>query len=189
MLQRIKRLSVAALILALIAGAILSTKNNVFIKMSKQMNTQAMTQTDIAIPLNLLMCVQSISISDDSDAGHYWIPTNQKAILSQLVSWLKSAIPYSGKVPKSENMVFFANIGPSILHIKSDKHYIMIYPAWYIKSVGQKVNAHSMVYYVQGVVAFEVVTPKTEHQIIFLECQPLYNWLKTNEWKKEFVQK
>ncbi|SPF42385.1 BlaR1 peptidase M56 family protein (fragment) [Candidatus Desulfosporosinus infrequens] len=125
-----------------------------------------------------------VSISDDLPDGTYWSPNDQRSVISKVLSWLKTAMPYTVKVPESEDVgVFFGKIGPSILDISALSQHEIIYPAWYTKRDGQKNDAYSVVHYVQNVVAFE-----NGKEITYLESEPLYNWLKDNEWKKEFIE-
>ena len=56
----------------------------------------------------------SISISDDSYPGTWWITNDQNAVLLQVSSWLNKAIPYTEEIPKSQEVRQNAgNIGPA----------------------------------------------------------------------------
>ena len=137
-----------------------------------------------SVSFKLPTSIQLISIGDDSPAGIYWSPYDQKSVISEVISWLEKAKPYTVKVPESEDVGRFNfNIGPSILNITTLSHHEFIYPAWYTKRGGQKNNVYSAVHYVKN-----VVVVKNGKEITYLESEPLYNWLKNNEWKKEFIE-
>lgn len=157
--------------------------NGTFNLDTHEWKTISQTPSNITRIINFLSTkIQSINISDDLPAGTYWSPNDQKSVLSEVLSWIKTAIPYTVKVPESEDVgVFFAKIGPSILNISALSQHEIIYPAWYTKRDGQKNDAYSVVHYVQSVVAFD-----NGKEITYLELEPLYNWLKKDEWKTEF---
>lgn len=131
--------------------------------------------------------VQSVSISDDSPAAVFWNPKGQKAVYAEVSAWLKSVVPYTEKLPQSEDVgAFHANIGPSILHIVvSDQQQILVYPAWYTKKDGENepYNARSVVHYLQDVIAVN-----NGGTISYYQSQPLYDWLKTGRWQDEFTR-
>ena len=153
-----------------------------------------------SVAFNLPTSIQSISISDDSPAGIGWTPKDQKAVLSQVTSWLNKAAPYTGKIPESQGpYVWYANIGPSELHILTiDKHQITIYPAYYIAKTGKtdtavtqdeqgnvttNENPEYQIQYIQDVLVFDTGGDRT-----YIKSEPLYNWLKQDQWKLEFVR-
>jgi hypothetical protein len=81
---------------------------------------------------NFLMSIQSISISDDTPMGQYWIPRNQKYVISQVLTWLKIAAPDTEKIPPLPTVVMAAYLGPSQLHLTTpDNRRLSIYPAYY----------------------------------------------------------
>jgi hypothetical protein len=131
---------------------------------------------------NFLMSIQSISISDDTPMGQYWIPRNQKYVISQVLTWLKIAAPDTEKIPPLPTVVMAAYLGPSQLHLTtSDKKQIrIIYPAYYYTE--NKQNGFNQVHYIQDVVVFE-----SEKDISYFKSEQLYNWLKINQWKTEFT--
>lgn len=197
MLRRSTVFSISVLVLILIIGGISATKIDVFAKREKQMAPQTEAQTATSAAFNLPTSIQSISISDDSRAGIFWIPHSQKAVSSQVISWLKKAIPYTRKVPQSQDVgTSNANIGPAILHIMtSDKHEIMIYPAYYIEkseridtSISENkpeiVSPLFITQYVQDVIVFN-----NGGNISYLKSEELYNWLKEDHWKTEFKRR
>ncbi|MHB8126947.1 MAG: M56 family metallopeptidase [Desulfitobacteriaceae bacterium] len=135
--------------------------------------------------------IQSLSISDDSAAGNFWSPNNQKEVLDQVTAWLKSAKPYPATLPSSDSVNRFIhhNIGSSALHIKgTDNFETLIYPAWYVKTGRQDIDARSIsnyIHYRQDVV---VIIEARTNFIYYFESAPLYNWLKNREWQTEFSQ-
>jgi hypothetical protein len=164
------------------------------------LNSSKRPTADQPSSYDLPTSIQSVSISDDSPASIGWTPHNQKTILLQVSSWLNKATPYIYKIPQSQGpYVFHANIGPSELHIlTSDKHQITIYPAYYIEKMGKTDTAISQdengvvtttenpefqVHYVQDVLVFDNGGDRT-----YLKSEPLYNWLKQDQWKLEFGQ-
>jgi len=132
--------------------------------------------------LNLPTSIQFISISGDSYAGIWWIPKNQKSIASEVTTWLEQATSYTQEIHKSQNVSQHAgNIGPSQLHIStSEKHEIAVYPAYYVDVENGVISVH----YIQDVLVFNNGGFQT-----YIESSQLYNWLKNNEWKTEFIQK
>ena len=152
---------------------------------SKQAKSNTDTQPASITPiksLKLATSIQSIDISDDSHEELGWIPKNQKSISSEVTSWLEHATSYTQKIPKSQNVVqFVGNIGPSQLHIStSEKHEITVYPAYYVDDENAVINVH----YIQDVLVFNNGGLQT-----YIQSSQLYNWLKNNEWKTEFIQK
>ena len=114
------------------------------------------------------------------------------------LSWLNKATPYTDKIPQSQGpYVWNAYMGPSVLHLlTSDKHQISIFPANYIIKTGKTNTAISedehgvvtttetpefQVQYVQDVLVFDNGGNRT-----YLKSEPLYNWLKQDQWVPEF---
>lgn len=132
--------------------------------------------------LNLPTSIQSISISDDSYAGVWWIPKNPKSTSTEMTTWLEQATTYNEKIPKSQNVTQHAgNIGPSQLHISTlEKQEVAVYPAYYVGVQNGVISVH----YIQDVLVFNNGGTET-----YIKSSQLYNWLKNNEWKSEFIQK
>ncbi|SPF56167.1 conserved hypothetical protein [Candidatus Desulfosporosinus infrequens] len=103
-------------------------------------------------------------------------------MLLQLSSWLNKAIPYTEEIPKSQEVRQHAgNIGPARLYLMtSDKKEITIYPAFYVYTKNGMIN----VQYVQDVIVFN-----NAGNITYLKSEELYNWLKSDQWKTEFIRK
>ncbi|MHB8126956.1 MAG: hypothetical protein ACYDEJ_15220 [Desulfitobacteriaceae bacterium] len=75
-------------------------------------------ETAVLSPSSLPASVRSVSVSDDSPAAVYWNPKDQKAVYTQVSAWLKTAVPYTEKLPQAEDVgAFHANIRLSVLHI------------------------------------------------------------------------
>lgn len=133
--------------------------------------------------------VQAVSISDDSPAGNFWSARNENTILTQLSSWLKDAISYTGTIPHSEYVddVVRHNIGPAALHLTGpDQFETLIYPAWFIRTNGREVAAASLEadrHYQENVV---VLIEGGTNKIYCFYSPPLYHWLISGEWKTEF---
>lgn len=151
-----------------------------------------------SVSFNLPTSIQSITISDDSLASIGWTPKDQKAVLFKVTSWLNKATPYTGKIPQSQGpYVWHANVGPSELHVlTTDKHQIAIYPAHYIAKTGKfdtatSIDEHGVVtttqnpelkvQYIQ-----EVLLVDNNGERTFIKSEPLYDWLKKDQWKMEF---
>ena len=62
----------------------------------------------------------------------------------------------------------------------SDKKEITIYPAFYVYTKNGMIN----VQYVQDVIVFN-----NAGNITYLKSEELYNWLKSDQWKTEFIRK
>jgi hypothetical protein len=153
--------------------------------------------TDQSSFLHLPASIQSISIIDDSPAAIYWSPRNQKAVLSKVIAWLKQAASYTEAIPKSDNIIVHANIGPAqIVLTTSDNQIIKVYPAYYIDNGGKTniipindqngtdtavTDSNFQVQYVQNVLAFDTNGKQT-----YIKSEQIYNWLKTNQWETEF---
>jgi len=101
---------------------------------------------------------------------------------SKVVTGLEQATSYTLEIPQSQNVVQHAgNIGPSQLHIlTSEKHEIAVYPAYYVLDENGVINVH----YIQDVLVFNNVGLNT-----YIKSNQLYEWLKNNQWKTEFIQK
>jgi hypothetical protein len=135
--------------------------------------------------------IQSISTSDDSPAGVFWSPKSQELVFAQVSSWLRTAKPYTGTVPASNDVsdIVHHNIGPSALHITGpDGSETLIYPAWYICTVGQKVDARSLANYIHYQQDMVVLIEARTNYVYYFQSAPLYHWLKNGEWKTEFDQ-
>lgn len=201
MLRRSTVFSVAVLVLILIVGGILATRIDAFDKREKQMATQTTVQTATSpAEFSLPTTIQSISISDNSPASIWWIPNDQKFVLSQIIAWLKQAEPYTEKIPQSPEVVFQGNVGPAQITLTtSDKRLLVIYPAYYIEKsekthtsistdehgvVTKTENPEFQVQYVQDVLVFDNGGDRS-----YLKSEELYNWLKSNQWKTEFTRR
>jgi hypothetical protein len=135
--------------------------------------------------------IQSISISDDSQAGVFWSPKSQELVFAQVSSWLRTAKPYTGTVPASNDVsdIVHHNIGPSALHITGpDGFETLIYPAWYVCTVGQKVDARSLANYIHYQQDMVVLKEARTNYVYYFQFAPLYHWLKNGEWRTEFDQ-
>lgn len=175
MINRAKVFTFSVLILIIFTCSILATRIAVFSRMEKQMAIQTAM-------FNLQTSIQSISISDDSFPGTWWITNNQNAVLLQVSSWLNKAIPYAEEILQSQELRQHAgNIGPARLYLMTlDKKEITIYPAFYVYIK----NGTIKVQYVQDVIVFN-----NAGNITYLKSKELYNWLKTDQWKTEFRRK
>ncbi|MDQ7094623.1 hypothetical protein REC12_13585 [Desulfosporosinus sp. PR] len=148
---------------------------------------------------NMPASIQEIVIQGDSAAGIGWTPYHPKNALGQVASWLNQATFYAGKVPQSQEVIHHVtNIGPARLQLYvSGKHLITIYPAYYIAKIkktgmaiifldkyGKAISISDPGYrvqYVQNVIVFN-----DAGEITYLKSKELYNWLKTDQWKREF---
>ena len=170
---------------------ILPATENIRLPLPASAKQTAENQTDLRASNSLPASIQSISISDDSPAGSYWSPNSQNAVLSQVSSWLKTAKQYTATIPASEAVddIVHHNIGPAAMHVTGSEQFeTLIYPAWYVKIDGQEVDGGSIthnIHYIQDVV---VIIEARTNNISYLESEPLYNWLKNEEWKAEFSQ-
>jgi hypothetical protein len=139
-------------------------------------------------PSSLLLpaSVETIAASDDSAAAAYWHPKDLQAVRTEIAAWLKAAVPYTEKVQPSADAVFHANIGPSRLQVTiSAKQQLAIYPAWYVQKDEGKTpdDARFVVRFVPDVIAVE-----RGGSIDYYTSQPLYNWLKSDQWQAEFTR-
>lgn len=174
-----------------------STQKNV----TKNNDTTNYSTTNKDTPtFNLPTSIKTVAITDDTPASFWWVPNNQNSVLSQVSSWLNTAIPYAEEIPQSQNVgPSNGYVGPSRLYITtSDKKDISIYPAYYEGDNGKTDNA---TYEVNGVITkTEIPEYQTQcvqdvlvfdngENITYLKSEPLYNWLKNDEWKSEFVPK
>ena len=145
--------------------------------------------------------ITSMNITDDLPCSGIWIPNNQQNVISQVSDWLNKATPYTDKIPQSEGpYAWNANIGPSILYLSTlDNHKVVILPAYYTSKTGETITAtevlndHGVVtttttenplyktQYVQDVLVVDNGGDQT-----YIKSEPLYKWLKNNEWKTEF---
>ncbi len=141
--------------------------------------------------------VQSLSIADDSPSSGWWIPQDQQDqnnVISQTLTWLKTATPYTEQIPQSAKVYLYGYLGPSRLCLTtSNNQNISIYPAYYytaeptvydveVNGVQQEQPSYLyQVQYVQGVVACD-----NGQGISYFKSGPLFDWLKTDQWKTEF---
>jgi|GEM_PF-2403076 len=170
---------------------ILPATENIRVPLPALANQTAESHNNLPASNSLPATIQSISISDDSSAGSYWSPNSQNVVLSQVSSWLKTAKQYTTTIPASEAVddIVHHNIAPSAMHITGSEHFeTLIYPAWYVKIDGQKVDSSSLTYNIHYIEDVVVIIEARTNYISYLESRPLYNWLKNEEWKTEFSQ-
>lgn len=120
-----------------------------------------------------------INLTDDTCAEKWWVAIKPKVTMPKILAWLKTAKPYTGKIPKTANVIFYANVGPSTIFLRnSDKRFITAEPEWYVISSG---TGRASVSYIQNVVKLNIYG-KTAYVV----SNPLYDWLKKDRWKSAF---
>jgi hypothetical protein len=152
--------------------------------LAKNPNTKAAAQKSVtpAISAEQFTALQKsgwLNLADDGAMSAWWVANDQKSTTQKVILWLKAAKPYTEKIPRSANVVFYANVGPSTLFLRSaDKRFISAEPAWYIVSSG---NGRASVSYVKNVIKLDVYG-KTAYVV----SASLYDWLKKDLWKPAF---
>ena len=141
-------------------------------------------QTTTAIS-SLPAPIHSLSIADDSPASIWWNPQDQSNVISQVSAWLQAATPYTGTIPLSAQAMVMDYLGPSRLYLKTSNNQttISIYPAYYFTETEDTQDGESLIHvqYVQNVVACN-----NGQSVAYFQSEPLFNWLKTDQWKNEF---
>jgi hypothetical protein len=115
-------------------------------------------------------------------AARSFSPKNQSETLSQIETWLKTAQPVSVQLPPKPNppITTSANVAPAALLLQlSSKQDITISPVFYMSGNSQKLD--DLFHYVDGVIAYQV-----GNKTVYFKDPELYNWLKTNQWQKQF---
>lgn len=196
MLRHVKVFIVSVFVLLLVISSILVIRVNESYNIHKKISTK--TTNPYLVSFNLPTSIKSIRINDDSAANIWWVPYNQKSVLSHVSLWLDSATPYTGKITQLYEVgIRNAYVGPARITLATgDNHLIVIYPAYYIEKSGKADTAISknkygvvttsenlefQVQYVKDVLVFN-----NKGIITYLKSEPLYNWLKQDQWKKEF---
>lgn len=143
---------------------------------------------------NLPTSIKSVFIAEDSSGMTDWVPNNQSSVLAQVSSWLNTATLYTEEIPQSQVIdTRYAYGGPSQLYLTTlDKKYVKIYPAYEVKigktdteinvvnGVATKTEIPEYQYqYFQDVLVFD-----NEGNITYIKSEPLYNWLKNDQWKQ-----
>ena len=127
--------------------------------------------------------IQSIEISDEGPGIRGWVPRDQRHIIARVLAWLKTAAPYEGKIPLSPTVITTDYVGPSQLHLTTPDHrHLSIYPAYYC--IVSKQNAWTEV---QANYIPDVIVLWSPTGVSYFKSAQLYGWLKTDQWKMEFV--
>ncbi|MCF8564572.1 hypothetical protein LLE49_07415 [Alicyclobacillus tolerans] len=144
-------------------------------------NLTTATQQKFAVPS--ASQITSISIIGNKAVSQEWVTYDPKSVVSQVVSWLNSATPYTGKIPKSDPIgTVNGSVGPVQLKMTaSNGQNITIVPATY--TVTQQ-GGKFQVEYVQNIVVY-----KTGNNSVYLTSPQLYTWLTKNQWATEFTPK
>jgi len=129
--------------------------------------------------------LKSLNILSDTEASTGWSPMNLQQAKSKIESLLQSGVITNVKMPKEPTgLQFNGNIGPSRLNIVTTTgSQVSIFPAYYLAKgkVDQNGNQLYTTKFVQNVL--EVVQ---NGKVTYLFDNPLYTWLKTDQWKEGF---
>lgn len=151
----------------------------------KPSNSQAMT----AAELKDIMSNGNIGIGLNLGSKAY-VPKNQKAALSKVVTWLKQAEPYKEEIPKPTYglttsspsqehpmvaMSIFSSDNP--MYVSPSAYYII--PATYIKNTK---GYYRRCFIKNVIVLYRFVDGPPK----YIKSRQLYNYLKSNKWKKDF---
>lgn len=115
-------------------------------------------------------------------AAGTFIPLNKSETLSQIERWLQTAQPVSVQLPPPPKhpIVTNANTNPASLILElSSKEQIAISPTCFM--AGQSQDLSKLYHYVDGVISYQI-----GNQTLYFKDPELYNWLKNNEWQKQF---
>lgn len=137
--------------------------------------------TQIAIQFPQRKDIQSLVMEDNTPAAEYWYPKNQSVIIHKILEWVKTAQSVTVGFPKTKsNYGFVDNIQPAtlVIHTKQ-KVNLDITPASYLYSTLTKGVSQN---YVDDVVLYRYGGKET-----YLLSPPLYQWLKNDQWKTEFI--
>ncbi|KNY27177.1 hypothetical protein [Pseudobacteroides cellulosolvens] len=176
----IKRISVYIILILLLGVGGYFAFNSIY---QKQTSLDNETINLLIKTLKNPSLVKSINIADDSPPAHAWVPENyerQIEIASKLVTYLEHATMYTSEIPKSqEGLIFAANIGPSQLCVlDTNKSSIIVSPAYYVTVQNNSIN----VKYID-----DVVDVSSNNKHVYIKANKLYNWLKNNEWKIDYI--
>jgi hypothetical protein len=132
---------------------------------------------------DLPTAIQSLSISDGTPIGLYWVPRDQRHIIARVLAWLKTAAPYEGKIPPTPTVITIDYVGPSQLYLTTPDHrHLSIYPAYYYTVSKQNAWTEVQANYIPDVIVLWSPTG-----VSYFKSEQLYGWLKTDQWKMEFV--
>lgn len=138
---------------------------------------------------------QTVQFPKPKDIQHVYVlaglaavsytPRNSAKTVAQIEEWLKTAKPISVQFPPPPNppIVQNANTNPAVLALQlSSKKVISISPAFYMAGHSQELN--QLYHFVSGVISYNVGS-----QTVYFTDPELYNWLKNNQWQKQFNTK
>lgn len=111
-----------------------------------------------------------------------YTPKNQLETVAQIEKWLTTAKLVSVQLPPPPNppIVTNANTNPALLDLHlASKQEVLISPAFYMAGHSQELS--KLYHYVDGVISYQV-----GNKTVYFNDPKLYNWLKNNEWQKQF---
>jgi len=114
-----------------------------------------------------------------------FFPINESKTVSQIEQWLQTAQPVSVQLPPPPKhpIVTNANPNPAELILKlSSKAHIVISPTFFM--AGRSQNLSKLYHFVDGVISYQI-----GDKTLYFNDSELYNWLKNNEWQKQFYTK
>ncbi|MCL6444682.1 MAG: hypothetical protein K6T83_14720 [Alicyclobacillus sp.] len=129
--------------------------------------------------------VLGVTIAGDSPASMWYYPSDVARVTLQVYNWLSHSTPVTVQMPKSNVGVVMDYAGPAQLSFTDGNgHHIMVYPAYYLADAHQNAYGGPIVkrYPFPGVVAYQDGSTTA-----YLKSPALYNWLKQDAWKSEFV--
>jgi hypothetical protein len=132
---------------------------------------------------DLPAAILSLGISDEGPCIRGWAPRDQQHIIARVLAWLKTTAPYEGKIPPSPTAITTDYVGPSQLHLTTPDHrHLSIYPAYYYTVSKQNGWTEVQANYIPDVIVLWSPTG-----VSYFKSAQLYVWLKTDQWKMEFV--
>lgn len=118
-------------------------------------------------------------------ATRTFFPINESKTVSQIEQWLQTAHPVSVQLPPPPKhpTVMNANPNPAELILKlSSKEQIVISPTFFM--AGRSQDLSKLYHFVDGVISYQI-----GNKTLYFNDPELYNWLKNNEWQKQFNTK
>ncbi|EPZ43999.1 hypothetical protein, partial [Alicyclobacillus acidoterrestris] len=112
-------------------------------------------------------------------------PKNQSETVAQIEKWLATAELVSVQLPPPPNPPIgtAANTNPAVLELQlSSKEQISISPTFYM--AGHSQDLSKVYHFVDGVISYQV-----GNKTVYFKDPNLYNWLKNNQWQKQFNTK
>ena len=138
---------------------------------------------------------QTVQFPKATDIQHVYVvaglaaishtPKNQSETVAQIEKWLVIAKPVSVQLPPPPNPPIgtAANENPAVLELQlSSKERISISPTFYM--AGHSQDMSKVHHFVDGVISYQF-----GHETVYFKDQNLYNWLKNNQWQKQFNTK